>query len=237
MLDVRAAAGAVLRGHRPSQALYDWDYPRQLLHLRTAEAAGRVVAEGAEAVRVRPLRPSASCCAGRCCRPSRPRRSPAGAADRRDRPRRRRVRGLPARDPLDRPVTSPSSAPCGRPTPPIVILTSNRTRDAARRPQAPLPVPLGRPPRPRPGAGHPAARGRPARPSALARQVVGVVHELRQHRRPGQAARRGRDHRLGRAPCGPRRAPSSTRHASTRTLGAVVKYREDADRRSARPST
>lgn len=32
-----------------SQALYDWDFPRQLLHLRTLEAAGPVDAEAAEA--------------------------------------------------------------------------------------------------------------------------------------------------------------------------------------------
>ena len=29
-----------------SQALYDWDFPRQLLHLRAAESAGRAVGEG-----------------------------------------------------------------------------------------------------------------------------------------------------------------------------------------------
>ena len=32
-----------------SQALYDWDFPRQLLHLRAAEAAGRADAEQLEA--------------------------------------------------------------------------------------------------------------------------------------------------------------------------------------------
>ena len=39
-------------------ALYDWDYPRQLLHLRAGAARRRST-------------PSASCCAARCSRRSR----------------------------------------------------------------------------------------------------------------------------------------------------------------------
>ena len=41
-------------------AVYDWDYQRQLLAIRAAEA-------GAPAARA--LRPASSCCAGRCWRP------------------------------------------------------------------------------------------------------------------------------------------------------------------------
>ena len=52
-----------------AQAVYEWDYSRQLLHLRTAEAAGRANADAAEASRTSST-PSASSCAGRCCRPS-----------------------------------------------------------------------------------------------------------------------------------------------------------------------
>ena len=51
------------------QAVYEWDYARQLLHLRTAEATGR--AERAPPTRWRTSStPSASSCAGRCCGPS-----------------------------------------------------------------------------------------------------------------------------------------------------------------------
>ena len=47
-----------------TQALYDWDFPRQILHLRALEAAG-----GADRRRRRPRRActtSASCSPGRC---------------------------------------------------------------------------------------------------------------------------------------------------------------------------
>ena len=40
----RADPAAVLRGHRRRQAVYEWDYARQLLHLRAAEADGRPAA-------------------------------------------------------------------------------------------------------------------------------------------------------------------------------------------------
>ena len=53
-----------------AQAVYDWDYARQLLHLRAAEASG----EAAGARHRRRSRPScttsASCSSGRCCRRS-----------------------------------------------------------------------------------------------------------------------------------------------------------------------
>lgn len=50
-----------------AQALYEWDFPRQLLHLRALEAAGdgRVDVETAE----RSSTPSASSSRARCCRP------------------------------------------------------------------------------------------------------------------------------------------------------------------------
>jgi MoxR-like ATPase len=66
-----------------AQALYDWDFPRQLLHLRAAEAAGVTDVQTIEHelydrrfLLARPL---------------------LRAARRRDRPGRRRVRGVPAR--------------------------------------------------------------------------------------------------------------------------------------------
>ena len=83
-----------------SQAVYEWDYARQLLHLRAAEAAG--VAGGASVDQLedelyderflvrRPLLEAVDPARG----------TAAGAADRRGRPRRRRVRGVPARGAL-----------------------------------------------------------------------------------------------------------------------------------------
>ncbi len=50
-----------------AQAVYEWDYSRQLLHLRAVEATGAgVAADG----RGRAVLASASWCAGRCCGPS-----------------------------------------------------------------------------------------------------------------------------------------------------------------------
>ena len=57
-------------------------------------------------------------------------RRAGGAADRRDRPRRRRVRGVPARVPRRTSRSrSPSSARSRRAHRPLVVLTSNRTRE------------------------------------------------------------------------------------------------------------
>ena len=79
-------------------ALYDWDYPRQLLAIRAAEAGGRRAQEGRfsrEFLLRRPLLEALE-------------HDGAGRpADRRDRPRRRRVRGVPARVPLGLPGHDP----------------------------------------------------------------------------------------------------------------------------------
>ena len=55
-----------------SQALYDWDFPRQLLHLRAVEAAG-----SARDARTSSVSSTAgtSCCPGPSSRPSRPTRA------------------------------------------------------------------------------------------------------------------------------------------------------------------
>ena len=81
------------RASTPPRPLYEWDYSRQLLHLRATEAAGAPVVEDelySERFLVRrPL-----------LRAIDHARYAAGAAGRRGRPGRRRVRGVPARDPL-----------------------------------------------------------------------------------------------------------------------------------------
>ena len=101
-------------------AVYDWDYARQLLAIRAAEA-------GVDAREL--FGRGASCCAGRCCEALE--HDGAGrAADRRGRPRRRRVRGLPARVPLGLPGHDPRARHDRRAAArPLVVLTSNRTRE------------------------------------------------------------------------------------------------------------
>ena len=85
------------------QALYDWDYPRQLLALRAAEGGERAASSSAAL----PAAPPAA----RGPRARRARR----AADRRGRPRRRRVRGVPARAALGLSGDDPGARHgCGR---------------------------------------------------------------------------------------------------------------------------
>ena len=155
---------------------------------------------------------------------------PGGAAGRRGGPGRRRVRGVPARGAVDVPGdASPSSAPSRAATPPVVVLTSNRTRElhdalkrrclyhwidhpGLEREVADRPLAGARGLR---GAGPPGGRRR----AAAARDA-----------RPAQAAGRGRDPRLGARPAPPRHHRARPRVVGRATLGALVKYREDADR-------
>ena len=88
-----------------TQALYDWDFPRQILHLRALEAAGDADARGGREEPVRRAVPARAPGAGRAAA------EPGRAAGRRGRPGRRRVRGVPARGAVDLPgLASPSSA-------------------------------------------------------------------------------------------------------------------------------
>ena len=80
-------------------AVYDWDYQRQLLAIRAAEAGGDRARElfGREFLLRRPLLEALE------------HEGAGGAADRRDRPRRRRVRGVPARVPRRLPGHDPGA--------------------------------------------------------------------------------------------------------------------------------
>ena len=108
-----------------AQAVYEWDYSRQLLHLRAQEARRRR----------RPSRtsctPSGSSSAGRSCGPSPPRAVPRRrccSSTRSTGPTTSSRRSSSRSSPTTR-SPSPSwarSAPSGRP---IVVVTSNRTRD------------------------------------------------------------------------------------------------------------
>ena len=213
-----------------AQAVYDWDYARQLLHLRAAEASGEAAGRSSDALEaelyqerflvkralLRSIEPAATA------------RRPCCSSTRSTAP------------------TTSSRRTCSRccrtgrsPMPELGVF---RADDAAargaheqphprrpRRAQAALPLPLGRAPdvRARGGDRPPAAARRS--PSALARQVAAAVEALR-GARPLQAAGRRRDDRLGRRPRPPRASPSSTSSRSAATLGTVLKYREDHER-------
>ena len=107
-----------------NEALYEWNYQRQLLAIRLAEAQGRSLVDAdlftEEFLLERPILA--------CLRHQGPVR--AGAAHRRDRPGRRRVRGAAASSSSAR-GRSPSRSWARSPrcTRPIVVLTSNRSRE------------------------------------------------------------------------------------------------------------
>ena len=204
-----------------SQALYDWDFPRQILHLRALEASGGADVEEAEKslyderfLLARPVLAALQ-------------RSPA----------------LLLVDEVDRAddefeafllevlstwqVSIPELGTVKAASPPVVVLTSNRTRelhDALKRrclyhwiehPGLEREVQIVR-------------TRAPEVSQELAQQVVGVVQQLRHaglQKPPGVAetldwARAL--HHLGTA--------NLDLEAAARTLGALVKYREDAQK-------
>ncbi|MBM6400175.1 AAA family ATPase [Phycicoccus sonneratiae] len=207
-----------------SQALYDWDFPRQILHVRALEA----VEGGARDVR----------------------ELEADLFDERfllSRPVLRALREAPAVllvDEVDRAddefeafllevlstwqVTIPELGPVQAATPPVVVLTSNRTRelhDALKR--RCLYHWLEHP-----GIDRELAIVRtraPEVPEALAAQVVRAVHAIREDREmlkpPGVAETL--DWARALHELGTRTLDTETAAA---TLGVAVKYREDAER-------
>lgn len=204
-----------------TQALYDWDFPRQILHLRALEAAGAVAAEEAEKslyderfLLERPLLQAL------------------------------RTPSVLLVDEIDRAddefeafllevlstfqVTVPELGTVSAATPPVVVLTSNRTRelhDALKRRCLYHWID-------HPGLDREVAIVRSRAPEVseeLARQVVSVVQQLRTDagllKPPGVAETldwaRALD-RLG--------ATELDLAQAARTLGALVKYREDGER-------
>ena len=206
-----------------TQALYDWDFPRQILHLRTLEAAGQAIdVDKAE----------------------------SSLFDERfllARPVLRALREAPTVllvDEIDRAddefeafllevlstyqVSIPEIGTVTATRPPVVVLTSNRTReihDALKRrclyhwvehPGLAREVEIVR-------------TRAPEVPAQLAEQVVGVVQRLRSVEQllkpPGVAETLDWARALNRL--GTRDLDVATAAA---TLGAVVKYREDAQR-------
>ena len=212
-----------------SQAVYDWDYGRQLLHLRAAEASGESAGRSTDALEAE-LYQERFLVKRALLRAIEPREGPppvllVDEVDRAD----DEFEAYLLEVLSDWQITIPE-------------LGTFRADDAAdrgahqqphprrpRRPQAALPLPLGRAPRLRPrGRDRPAARAARSTTS-LARQVAGAVAALRDLVAV-QAAGRRRDDRLG----GRRSAASGSttldERAVAATLGTVLKYREDHQR-------
>ena len=197
-----------------AQAVYEWDYSRQLLHLRAAEAGGAPPSSRTSCT------PSGSSCGGRCCarhrRPAAARRR-CCSSTRSTGPTTSSRRSSSRSSPTTR-SPCPSSAPSTPTGPPVVVVTSNRTRDvhdALKRRclyhwidhpdfERELAILRLRAPGVGGGAGPPGRGG--GRGAARPRAV--------------QAARRGRDDRLGagarRARRDPPRRSDGRRHARHR---------------------
>ncbi len=221
-LDVPLVRLQCYEGIDATQALYDWDFPRQILHLRALEAAGGADATEAEKslyderfLLARPVLAALQ-------------QSPAvllvDEVDRAD----DEFEAFLLEVLSTYQVTIPELGTVKATTPPIVVLTSNRTRelhDALKRrclyhwiehPGLEREVQIVR------------SRA-PEVSTALTTQVVRVVQQLRERddleKPPGVAetldwARAL--HHLG--------TTELDLESSARTLGALVKYREDADR-------
>ena len=209
-----------------SQALYDWDFPRQLLHLRAAESAASssgatVSAEDLESslydrrfLLARPILQALQ---------TTPSVLLVDEVDRAD----DEFEAFLLEVLAENSVTIPEIGVIRAETPPLVVLTSNRTRevhDALKR--RCLYLWLEHPDLPRETAI--LRRRLPGLPEQLAEQVAMAVHRLRGMdllKPPGVAE--SIDWAQALQLVGAR---SLDLESATATLGAVLKYREDADR-------
>ncbi len=203
-----------------SQALYDWDFPRQLLHLRAAEAAGHADAEALEAevhsrrfLLARPLLAALE---------TTPSVLLVDEVDRAD----DEFEAFLLEVLSDYTVTVPELGTIRAVVPPVVVVTSNRTRevhDALKRrclyhwvehPSFEREVAIVR-------------RRVPEASEQLATQVAAAVQSLRRedlHKPPGVAE--SIDWTQALLALGAQRLDAD---AATATLGAVLKYREDQE--------
>jgi MoxR-like ATPase len=204
-----------------SQALFDWDFPRQLLHLRAAEAAGAADAARLESevysrrfLLARPLLAALE---------TTPSVLLVDEVDRAD----DEFEAFLLEVLSDYAVTVPELGTVRAAVPPVVVVTSNRTRevhDALKRrclfhwvehPRFDREVAIVR-------------RRVPEASALLARQVTSAVHVLRGEdlvKPPGVAETL--DWTLALVSLGAERLDADT---ATATLGAVLKYREDTER-------
>ena len=136
----RPDPAAVLRGAGRGPALYEWNYPKQMLHIRLEEGApsARSRREGGDDLH-RAVPAQAAAAAG-----DHARRRAAGAADRRGRSRRRGVRGVPARGALRLPGDDPRARHHQGDASAVRGPDLEPHARAVRRAPAPLPVPLDR---------------------------------------------------------------------------------------------
>ena len=159
-----------------SHAVYEWDYARQLLELRILEAAGAVDRDAAR----RELYSDAFLIKRPLLQAIDPGADPAGgAADRRDRSRRRGVRRLSAR--AARRVPDHDSRARHRARHRAAARHPHVEPHArgARRAQAPVPLSVDRVPVASTRSWRSSARGCPTRRARLAAQVTALVQELR----------------------------------------------------------
>ena len=175
-----------------SSAVYEWNYPAQMIEIRLAEAAGdtdRELAGLRALLRALPDAPPAARGDGAAVERA------AGPADRRDRPHRRALRGVPAGGAQRLPGDDPRARHRQGRAPAHRRHHLEPHARGARRAQAPLPLSLGRLP------GRRARAGDPRRPRAR-----GVAAALGARSSPSSSAcaprtcssaRRRRDDRLG----------------------------------------
>ena len=210
-------------GLRVEQALYDWDFPRQLLHLRVAEATGRADQVEGELYSRRFLLARPIVEALEQSTPERPAVLLIDEVDRAD----DEFDAMLLEVLADASVTIPELGAIRAARPPLVVLTSNRTRevhDALKRRCLYAWVD-------HPGAARELAIVRSRAPEvadALAQDVVAAVRRLRGMdlvKPPGvsETLDWARSlHALG--------VRTVDEDALAATLGAAVKYREDTQR-------
>ncbi len=195
-----------------NQALYEWNYAAQLLHLRTAEATGTATAAGADELEEELFRERFLV-----------RRPLLRAIDRAD----DEFEAFLLEALSDFSITIPELGTFTADVPPIVIITSNRTRDVhdalkrralhhwVEHPDFEREVAIVR-------AKAPAVPERLARQTAMA---TGVVRELGMYKPPGVAETldwANAMHLLG--------ATELTEETVDATLGTLLKYREDQEK-------
>ena len=210
-----------------AEALYEWNHPRQLLGIRLAEARGAPLAEDDLFGAGVPAAPAAAA-GDRAPGPAAGR-----AAARRDRPGRRRVRGVhlrgAGRGRGDRAGAGhhPGGPPAGRrphlePDP-----------RPARRADPPLPLPLDRLPGARSGWPRSSAAGCPAAPSRWPSAAASAVTRLRVagHGQAARASPRSIDWVAALSVLGLTRLDAAAVEA---TWGSVLKNRDDQELARAR---
>lgn len=210
-----------------AQAVYDWDYGRQLLHLRAAEASGESAGRTTDALEAE-LYQERFLVKRALLRAIEPREGPAPVLlvdeiDRAD----DEFEAYLLEVLSDWQITVPELGTFRAEAPPFVVLTSNRTRDVhdalkrrclyhwVEHPGFEREVAIVRLRVPQVG-------------EALARQVAGAVAALRSlslYKPPGVAETIDWAAALGRLG-----VTELDEHAVATTLGAVLKYREDHER-------